>query len=230
MLGVLLTARLGWWQLDRAAQKLSLQAQIDERRVLPPLSQPELARSVAEAALQHQRRITLQGRWLPQYSVFLDNRPMAGRQGFFLVTPLELSSGGVVLVQRGWAPRDLRDRAALPAVPTPTDVVMVTGLVAPPPGRLYALGGADTGVLRQNLDIDVYARETSLRLRPLSIQQTETGVTPDGLRRDWPNPAVDVHKHHGYAFQWFALSSLMTGLYVWFQILQPRRRRSYVRT
>jgi surfeit locus 1 family protein len=38
-------------------------------------------------------------------------------------------------------------------------------------------------------------------------------------------PAVDVHKHYGYAVQWFSLTALITGLYVWFQLLRPRRRR-----
>jgi surfeit locus 1 family protein len=33
-----------------------------------------------------------------------------------------------------------------------------------------------------------------------------------------------VHKHYGYAFQWFSLSLLTVGLYVWFQLIQPRRR------
>lgn len=44
----------------------------------------------------------------------------------------------------------------------------------------------------------------------------------DGLQRDWPQPAADVHKHYGYAFQWFALSALTLILYVWFQIIRPR--------
>ena len=46
----------------------------------------------------------------------------------------------------------------------------------------------------------------------------------DGLLRQWPRPALDVHKHYGYAFQWFALCALMTGLYVWFQLVLPRRQ------
>ena len=37
-------------------------------------------------------------------------------------------------------------------------------------------------------------------------------------------PAADVHKHYGYAFQWFALCALIVGLYVWFQLIRPRRR------
>jgi surfeit locus 1 family protein len=33
-----------------------------------------------------------------------------------------------------------------------------------------------------------------------------------------------VHKHYGYAVQWFLLCALIAGLYAWFQILRPRRR------
>jgi cytochrome oxidase assembly protein ShyY1 len=37
------TARLGWWQLDRARQKLDLQARILARADQPPLPQAEMA-------------------------------------------------------------------------------------------------------------------------------------------------------------------------------------------
>lgn len=227
---VALTARLGVWQLDRAAQKLALQAAIDTRGALPPLEGAALARSTDLAAGQHQRLVTLQGRWRPEFSVFLDNRQMDGRPGFYLLTPLELTSGDAVLVQRGWAPRDPRDRAHLPTVPTPAGAVRVVGRIAPPPAALYALGGPDAGTLRQNVDLGAYARETGLSLRPLSVLQTEAGESgDDGLQRRWPAPAVDVHKHYGYAFQWFALATLLIGLYVWFQVLQPwlRQRRAH---
>jgi surfeit locus 1 family protein len=45
----------------------------------------------------------------------------------------------------------------------------------------------------------------------------------DGLLRQWLAPAVDVSKHHGYAFQWFALCALIVGLTAWFQIIRPQR-------
>ncbi len=72
-----------------------------------------------------------------------------------------------------------------------------------------------------------FARETGLLLRPFIVIQEE-GATPanDGLLRHWPAPAADVQKHHGYAFQWFALSALVIALYVWFQLIRPARRRS----
>ena len=160
-------------------------------------------------------------------TVFLDNRPMAGRPGFYVVTPLLIGeSGDAVLVQRGWVPRDANDRTRVPAVPAAEGVVEVEGRIAPPPSRLYELGAEGQGPIRQNLDLDSFAQETGLRLRPLSLLQADSaGTTGDGLLRQWPAPAVDVHKHYGYAFQWFALAALITGLYVWFQLVRPRLRR-----
>ena len=226
LIAAAVTARLGVWQLSRAAQKEALQASLDSRGAAPPLAASELARTPEQAAAQHHRRITLEGRWLGGRTVYLDNRPMEGRAGFYVVTPLALADGEAVLVQRGWVPRHAADRQRVPQVTTPEGVVRIDGRIAPPPSRLFELGAEQPGAIRQNLDLDAFGRETGLRLRPLSVQQTDSpGAPPDGLSRRWPAPAVDVHKHYGYAFQWFALASLITGLYVWFQLVRPRLRR-----
>ena len=219
------TARLGVWQLDRAAQKNALQAAIDTRRALPPLREVELARTATEAAAQHHRPAQLDGQWVQGATWFLDNRQMHGRPGFFVLTPLRLADGSAVLVQRGWVPRDQADRTKLPTVATPGGPVSLVGRIAPPPSRLFDLGEEGSSPIRQNVDLDALARETRLTLRPLSLQQLDgTAAAGDGLQREWAAPAADVHKHYGYAFQWFALCALTIGLYVWFQLLRPRRR------
>jgi surfeit locus 1 family protein len=223
-----LTARLGLWQLDRAAQKNQLQAVLDQRMALPPLPPAELARDAPGAAAQHHRAIVVEGRWLPALTVYLDNRQMNGRPGFFAVTPLLLDDGTALLVQRGWLPRDANERTRIAAPAPPGGRVTVQGRIAPAPGRLYEFEAAASGPIRQNIDLDDHARETGLRLRPLTLVQ-EDGRSPpeDGLLRQWPRPAADVHKHYGYAFQWFSLSALTLGLYVWFQLIRPRRARQH---
>lgn len=231
--GVLLTARLGFWQLDRAAQKTALQQSLDERAAWPVLLQDGLPSSDAQAQGQHHRRVSLRGTWVPAATVFLDNRQMNGRPGFFVVTPLLLLppqplAGGparAVLVQRGWVPRDAAERTRLPQVPTPEGPVEIKGLMAPPPARLFEFVAAASGPIRQNLDVPAFAAETRLPLQPYSVVQTEPdSPAADGLLRQWPRPAVDVHKHHGYAFQWFSLAALLAGLYLWFQVFSPLRR------
>ena len=221
---VLSTARLGAWQLDRAAQKQAAQALLDARAALPPLSPAQLSTTREAATEQHYRAVQLAGRWLAAHTVYLDNRQQGdGRPGFFVVTPLALASGGAVLVQRGWAPRDAADRARLPPLSTPGGEIEIAGRIAAPPARLLEFDATVSGPIRQNLDLDAFAREIGVGLRPLSVLQTSD--SRDGLRRDWPRPALGVHKHYGYAFQWFALAALIVGLYVWFQLVKPRLRR-----
>ncbi len=244
------TARLGLWQLDRAAQKLAYASSLAQRQALPELSTEQLARDPAGAAAQQHRRIRLQGRWLDAATVYLDNRQMNGRPGFFVVTPLLLANADAVLVQRGWLPRDMHDRSLVAAVPAEPGEVQVLGRVAAPPSRLYEFDVAASGPIRQNLDLAAYAREVGVALRPLSVLQADApnatagrpasadaaGAAPGAaapgaaalgaapsLLRQWPTPVADVSKHHGYAFQWFALSALIMGLYAWFQLIRPRR-------
>ena len=232
VLGVAATSMLGTWQLNRAAQKLAMQAALEARAAFPALSGNELARSAAAALPQHYQRARLTGQWLAARTVFLDNRQMNDKPGLFVVTPLKLSgSDQAVLVQRGWAPRNFVDRAALPSVPTPAGEVEVTGQIAPPPSRLFEFAGAAPGPLRQNIDMFVFAQEVGIPLLPMSVLQAAEGdpkKSPDGLLRQWPNPDVGIHKHYGYAFQWFALSALLAGLYVWFQLIRPRLRSRFL--
>lgn len=216
------TARLGLWQLDRAEQKLRAQAEIDRRERLPPLTLAELARQPAQLAAQRQRRAEVEGRWLNRWTLYLDNRAMDGRAGFIVLTPLALDDGSALLVERGWVARDFHDRTRVPPPPDEPGRVQVHGRIVDGPARVFEFDSAARGAIRQNVDLRELARETGLDLRPVSLRQT--GPHPSALLRDWPRPDSGVAKNHGYAFQWFALCALIVFLYVWFQVLRPRRR------
>ncbi len=227
LIGVAISANLGAWQLRRAAQKIALQDALESRATLSALTASELPRTAEQVEPQHYRPVHLRGQWLAQRNVFLENRQMNGRVGFYLVTPLQLEGRPeVVLVQRGWVPRDLRDRTLLPPIASPAGTVDVDGHIAPRPSRLYEFAPSTSGLIRQNLDLGEFTLETGLPLAPLSVLQADSPSNAgDGLLRQWPRPAVDVQKHYGYAFQWFALGALMAGLYVWFQLVRPRWKR-----
>jgi surfeit locus 1 family protein len=226
-LGVAITFSLGLWQLGRAAEKTALQNAKQEQAdqlVLDGRSLGTAAHDAAQRQTLIHRRMMIKGQWLPEHTVFLDNRQMNAKPGFFALTPLQLEgTGTVILVQRGWAPRSFTDRAALPAVQTPAGQVEVPGHLAPWPSRLYDFGGTETGPIRQNLDLLAYRQATGLRV--LEVTLLQSGPASEGLLREWPLVASGVAKHHGYAFQWFGLSVLIALLYVWFQIVQPRRKK-----
>jgi surfeit locus 1 family protein len=224
LVGVGLTLSLGRWQLQRAAYKESLAEQVQSRAALAPLSQDALlALGPDDLPSQAQRRTALRGVWLPQYTVALDNRQMLDKQGFFIMTPLQLDAAGtVVLVQRGWLPRNFLQRDALLPFETPAGTVEVAGTIALAPARLYAFEAAEKGTIRQNLNIANYRTETGLPLRDFMLVQQ--GPAAEGLLRSWPAPNLGIERHYGYAFQWFSLAALIAGLYFWFQWLRPRWR------
>jgi surfeit locus 1 family protein len=218
-------AALGRWQLGRAAQKEATAAAIATQAARPPLAAGAVLLAGPEAV---QRRASVRGRWLAEYTVLLDNRPQNGRAGLFVLTPLALDGGGTLLVLRGWLPRNFVDRQAVLPFSTPPGAVEVQGRLVPPPSKLLELGDAPAqaapGRIRHNLDLDAYRRETGLAMPPLVLLQSDP-ATADGLQRDWPAPTTGVDKHYGYAFQWFGLSALAAFLYVWFHFIRPRRRR-----
>ncbi len=218
ILGVLITLALGFWQLSRAAEKLALQKLIDDRQKLAVLDSLAPANDAAGVDLLY-RIARLRGTWMVRHTVFLDNRQMNGRPGFFVLTPLRLeSSGTAVVVQRGWVPRSFIDRAQVPAVSTPAGPVEITGRIAPPPSKLYEFQESGNGTIRQNLNVSGFSREIGVPVAAVSVLQL--GPPDDGLARNWPRVNTGVEKHHGYAFQWFALSGLIAILYGWFQIVR----------
>ncbi len=216
--GVGITVSLGLWQLDRARQKMALQSAIETQAARQPIHSPALA-NPSDALLMVHRLARLRGEWLPQHTVFLDNRQMQGRPGFFVLTPLRLEgSSAVVVVQRGWVARDFIERTRLPPVPTPAGIVDVQGRIAPWPSQLYAFEGSERGSIRQNVDQDSWSAEVGSTLSPVSVLQTQGA--DDGLSRQWPVVVTGVDKHHGYAFQWFGLAVLISALYVWYQFVR----------
>jgi len=230
--GIGVTAALGRWQLGRAPQKQAIVQAREAQAAKPELDGRTLAQAGQNAterdALLY-RRLALKGQWLSGHTVHLDNRQMHGRPGFYVLTPLQLQDAqAVVLVQRGWAPRNFLERTRLPEITTPAGPVQLEGRLAGPPARLYEFTptaqGEGSSRIRQNLELAAFAAETGLALAPLTVVQTQGPA--DGLLRQWPAFSAGVEKHHGYAFQWFGLSGLIALLYVWFQFVRRLHPRS----
>jgi surfeit locus 1 family protein len=156
------------------------------------------------------RRVIVKGEFKPDWQVYLDNRPYNGAPGFYLLTPLKLAgSEQYVLVARGWAKRNVADRAKLPLIATPSGSVEIQGVARRHTGRVLQLGQAEPlrpNAIVQNLDLDEFAQASGLAMAPIVVEQLSD--TRDGLVRDWPRPSSGAEKHRGYAFQWYALAAM----------------------
>ena len=131
---------LGTWQLQRMAWKEDLIAQIETRAYGEPGAiLPEADWPSWRADQDEFRKVRVTGTFLhefeaPVYGLARGERQGAPIQGYYLITPLKLAGGAIVMVNRGFVPTDLRDPARR-SESQPQGEVTVTGLVRAPEAR-----------------------------------------------------------------------------------------------
>lgn len=201
---VALGLSLGQWQERRAAQKVTLQMLLEAGNKAAPLALGAAPLAAAEVEF---RRVTVKGQFVPDWTLYLENRPYQGRAGFYVLMPFRIDGSNMhVLVERGWLPRNVAQRDAVPPYVTPFGTVMIEGIARENTGRVMQLGTAPPlrgRAIVQNADIGQVGAASGLLLQPFIVLQT--GLD-EQLVRDWPAPDTGVDKHRGYAFQWHALA------------------------
>jgi len=218
VLVVALGIQLGNWQQRRAAQKLVMQTQLAQGQSAAPLRLDGAA--LAAEAVEF-RRVQLQGEFVRNWPLYLDNRPYQGRAGFYVLMPFKLAGTGMhVLVMRGWVPRDAAQRDRLPQVATPAGSVTLAGIARLNAGHVMELGSAPAltpGAIVSNVDPLQLAKDSGLTMQPFVVEQSaaaQPGGDDTTLVRDWPAPALGVEKNQGYAVQWYALSAMAVVFFV----------------
>lgn len=201
----LIALSLGNWQSRRAEEKQRLASEQTLQAALPPLDMQLLNEGKAPAYF---RSVQMTGSFIAQWPIYLDNRPYQGKAGFYLLMPFKLKdSEKILLVMRGWLPRDAQNRVQLPIIPAPQGVLQLEGKVRESVGHVMQLGSEpalQSGVIRQNLEVTELSKASGLKLENFIIEQISD--TEDGLIRDWPQPSLGMEKHRGYAFQWYGLA------------------------
>jgi len=217
LLVIMVGVGAGHWQQRRMHAKEVLRAQYNEAARAAPVALASLPVSPDWASLQF-RAVVATGGYMASRQFFIDNRIVAGRAGFHVVTPLALPDGRVVLVNRGWIAQRA-SRTELPEAPPPKGEVTVRGRIAQSPaGYLELKPDATSGPLRQNLDPARFAADTGLRVLPLVVEATEPPAPDDGLVRAWPAPDFGIDTHRIYMMQWYAFAALAAGLWLWFNV------------
>ena len=219
LVAVVVCVAAGNWQQRRMHSKEELRAQYEAARAQPPVGLAAVPRNADWSSLRY-REVAAIGNYLGDRQVLIDNRVMAGRAGFHVVTPLAMKDGRVVLVDRGWIPQQA-SRSVLPQAPPPPGEVTVKGrLSIPGAGYLELKPDVASGPVRQNLDPARFAAETGLDVLPAVVEATEAPIPDDGLARAWPAPDFGIDTHRIYMMQWYAFALLAALLWLWFH--RPR--------
>lgn len=206
---------LGFWQMDRAAQKRAL---LDAYGARPEDAAVRLSADFAPGADWRYRRAEVEGNYLATQQFLLDNRVYQGRVGYQVLTPLRLADGEhAVLVNRGWVPQG-NSRADLPMLPVEqSGRVRVEGLIDLPAPDVFVLGeGEDRDPgwpkVLQRVRLDLQAQQLNVKLLPMVLLLGAD--QPDGFVRDWKPVVFGPERHVGYAVQWFSLGAALLAIYI----------------
>ena len=213
---------LGLWQLERRDEKHALLAEISHRMIAPAESVEALFINEDRATFRH---ATAEGIfenehesyvWAPQSD---DN---GTRLGYKVITPLRLTAGALVMVDRGWVPQEKRDPASRIKGQIETTVT-IRGLLRPPvaPGMFTP----DPNLVEHIWYVhDIPAMATALGAKPATTLYLEASTPVPG----GPVPISDTPEipdnHLQYAFTWFSLAIVLVVIYFVFHHSRGRLR------
>ena len=213
--------RLGYWQFERAQEKVALQQQFEQRINTPALDFSALAGDLEDMRYQ---TIRMQGAYDAQHQFVLDNLPRERQVGYGIITPFQLSSGETVLVQRGWQPRAL-DRQKLPEVAVADNARSLQGKINFP-GKAFGLGvmSLESGwPLRiQYIDYAAMSERLGREVLPMIVMLSDD--EPDGYARGWQPIAQSPNKNYSYMFQWLAMAVAVIVLFISLNLVKRERR------
>ena len=199
---------LGFWQLDRADQKRTIEASIQKANT----GVVELIVNQNELLNKEYYEVRLQGSYVSDKQFIYDNQIVDQASGYYVLTPFVLTGqSNAIMINRGFIPwNGRRDQLADIAVGSASREIKVQ--VSKPIKRIE-LKTSDINnqfpVLIQAIDFDVIEEISSTSF--VDVIGLLDPSSDDGFVRKWEPYTGSIEKHIGYAIQWF-LMALVLGI------------------
>lgn len=224
---MLVTIRLGIWQLDRNANRQALIRQVLAVQAMPVLDLNQRPLPSNLDSLEY-RQVKVSGEYDFSHQVVLRNQvrllDLGNESGFALVTPLLMADGSAIMVERGWIPLQYVSPASWRQFDEP-GTVDLAGIL-----RLSMQKGDLGSVLQDptltpsqtSLDFWNFVNLPRLQLQlPYPILNVYIQQVPSGAKDTLPyriveQPDLDPGEHIGFAMQWFFFCALLViGYPIW---------------
>ena len=199
---------LGIWQIERAANKEGLLQDFNTEQESPPTrltsQSPNWSRVFVDGVFDSSRQI------------LIDNQIHNGKVGYKIFTPFRFDENKIVLVDRGWIGQG-QSRSDLPQLNILEKKSRIIATVTSPEQGVLAGSELLTNEwprVSQTKAVEVIASafkepilDIVLVLDPGSSQITEfIQIKPF---------AITPVKHYGYAMQWFTMSIVLLGMFLY---------------
>lgn len=213
----ILLCGLSLWQVERLYWKRDLIRTIETTRAAPPIHIRTLNQL---SKVTEFRRVVLHGTLLNDDSFHLQARYYKGNLGFNLITPMRLTDGALLFLNRGWVPKDYKTNPKV-KITTPEGRIKVTGIIRSNdrPRSYLPQNDPEKGLWlwQDTLEWSSILRRkhpTSTLILPILVQQTHEGNRDDGF----PIPQDAQFKlrndHLEYALTWGSFALILLVIYV----------------
>lgn len=202
---------LGSWQLDRHDQRADRNATVEARADLPAAPVTDAVAEVGEPDDLRFRVVTAEGTF-DDAVLLVDNRSKDGLPGAWVLSPLRLDDGTVLVVNRGF---QFPEGGEVDPPDVPSGTVTLEGTVA-------TWDDHDCGVRRDDAGTPI---GTACLLRSAAEEAFGSDVAPIVVQRQVsdppapdvlapiPLPELDAGPHRSYAFQWFTFAVIVGVVY-----------------
>lgn len=202
---------LGIWQVERLSWKEDLIARVDQRVDAEPVPAPARAQwGKVSRANDEYRHVTAEGILQNDKETLIYASTVLG-PGYWVITPLNLSDGTSILINRGFVPTDKRDAA------TRSDgqvrSAKITGLlrITEPKGTLIKSNDPANDRWYSRDVAAIADRRNVADVAPYFIDADAT-PNPGGLPVGGLTQIAFPNNHLVYAITWFALAIMAAGL------------------
>jgi surfeit locus 1 family protein len=222
LLSIAALLALGTWQVKRLSWKLDLIARVDSRVHADPVAPPTMpAWGSVNPQDDEYRHVRVNGVFLNARETLVYASTALG-PGAWVMTPLKLSDGTTIIINRGFVPTDKRDVATRSAGNLEGDTT-VTGLL-----RMTEPEGS---LLQANLPSENrwYSRDVAAMAETHRLGQTapyfidaDATLNPGGLPLGGLTVVKFPNSHLVYAITWYALAAMLAGAMI-FVVRRERR-------
>jgi surfeit locus 1 family protein len=195
---------LGFWQLDRAAEKRTI-----ESAIVIAQSSPAQLVDTDDILTKEYYRVLLNGYFDTNKQFIYDNQIVKGNAGYYVLTPFVLNADIAILVNRGFVPW-YGNRGELIDIKINNDLTTIEVGLIKPKQRIELTQkeiGTTFPILIQSLDLDQLSQLSNYQIIPMLAQlDIKAG---NGFFRQWKPFYGSVDKHLGYALQWFLMAFVL---------------------
>ncbi len=203
---------LGLWQISRLHERQDRNDRVRERTEFVAAPVEELVAGTTNVDDLEWRLAEVTGQYQIRDQVLVVNRSFDGGSGAWVLTPLLLSDGSAVIVNRGWVPFSVQVAADRSSFDPPSGTVTVGGLVQLSQARgRFGAGDPVEPDLLARVDLDAYTDVVDYPLLSVYVQlESATGGAGGGpdLPKVVPRPVLTNGPHLSYTVQWFIFAAI----------------------